>query len=183
MSDERKPMTQEKLAAIQGRLNAITQPPWKNCNSTYYGMVKAGEKEVAVASYYNCVYEDCRVTREDQAANAEFIAHAPDDIARLLAEVERLREEVKRRDAFIAQQRSFSQSLEEDLNFQAAVEDALIKKLFDHRICHRKWQCEQVDKPEWEFNDDEEEQRCHSCWSQWACDEANAMFKEGENNA
>lgn len=96
MSDERKPMTQEKLAAIQGRLNAITQPPWKNCNSTYYGMVKAGEKEVAVASYYNCVYEDCRVTREDQAANAEFIAHAPDDIARLLAEVERLREENKR---------------------------------------------------------------------------------------
>lgn len=101
----------------------------------------------------------------------------------LLAEVERLRDEVKRRDAFIAQQRSFSQSLEEDLNFQAAVEDALIKKLFDHRICHRKWQCEQVDKPEWKFDDDEEEQRCHSCWSQWACDEANAMFKEGENNA
>ena len=47
----------------------------------------------------------------------------------LLAEVERLRDEVKRRDAFIAQQRSFSQSLKEDLNFQAAVEDALIKKL------------------------------------------------------
>lgn len=90
MSDERKPMTQEEQAAIQGRLNAITQPPWKNCNSTYYGMVKAGEKEVAVASYYNCVYEDCRVTREDQAANAEFIANAPTDISRLLAEVERL---------------------------------------------------------------------------------------------
>ena len=93
MSDEHKPMTDEEQAAIQGRLNAITQPPWKNCNSTYYGMVMAGNKEVALASYYNCVYEDCRVTREDQAANAEFIAHAPDDIARLLAEVERLRDE------------------------------------------------------------------------------------------
>lgn len=96
MSDERKPMTDEELDAIKGRLNAITQPPWKNCNSTYYGMVKAGKKEVAVASYYNCVYEDCRVTREEQAANAAFIAHSPDDIAHLLAEVERLREENKR---------------------------------------------------------------------------------------
>lgn len=96
MSDEHKPMTQEEQAAIQGRLNAITQTPWKNCNSTYYGMVKAGKKEVAVASYFNSIDEDCRVTREDQAANAEFIANAPTDIARLLAEVERLREENKR---------------------------------------------------------------------------------------
>lgn len=93
MSDEHKPMTDDELDAIQGRLNAITQPPWKNYNSTYYGMVKAGEKEVAVASYFNSLHEDCRVTREDQAANAAFIAHAPDDIARLLAEVERLRQE------------------------------------------------------------------------------------------
>lgn len=88
MSD--KLMTQEEQAAIHGRLNAITQPPWKNCNSTYYGMVKAGRKEIAVASYFNSIHEDSRVTREDQAANAEFIANAPDDIARLLAEVERL---------------------------------------------------------------------------------------------
>lgn len=88
---EHKPMTDEELAAIQGRLNAITQPPWKNCNSTYYGMVKAGEKDVAVASYFNSIHEDCRVTREDQAANAAFIANAPTDISRLLAEVERLK--------------------------------------------------------------------------------------------
>ena len=88
---EHKPMTDEELAAIQGRLNAITQPPWKNCNSTYYGMVKAGEKDVAVASYFNSIHEDCRVTREDQAANAAFIANTPTDIARLLAEVERLK--------------------------------------------------------------------------------------------
>lgn len=100
MSDERKPMTREDQAAIQGCLNAITQPPWKNCNSTYYGMIKAGEKEVAVASYYNCVYEDYRMTREDQAANAEFIAHAPDDIACLLAEVGRL----KRVSRYLAEQ-------------------------------------------------------------------------------
>lgn len=96
MSDEHKPMTQEEQAAIQGRLNAITQTPWKNCNSTYYGMVKAGKKEVAVASYLNSIDEDSRVTREDQAANAEFIAAAPTDISRLLAEVERLRQENKR---------------------------------------------------------------------------------------
>lgn len=88
---EHKPMTDEELAEIKGRLNAITAPPWKNCNSTYYGMVKAGEKDVAVASYFNSIHEDCRVTREDQAANAAFIANTPTDIARLLAEVEQLK--------------------------------------------------------------------------------------------
>ena len=175
MSDERKPMTDEELAAIQGRLKNITPPPWFHVLASIVGT--KDDPESPDATCVCCTeWGSCG---DDPQANAAFIAHAPDDIAHLLAEVERLREEVKRRDAFIAQQKSFSQSLEEDLNFQAAVEDALIKKLFDHRICHRKWQCEQVDKPEWEFNDDEDEQRCHSCWSQWACDEAKAMFKEG----
>jgi predicted Zn-ribbon and HTH transcriptional regulator len=86
MSDTHKPMTQKEIAAIQGRLKAITQPTWTN----QFGVVIAREKNIAVALYSR------GVTREDQAANAEFIAAAPTDIARLLAEVERLREENKR---------------------------------------------------------------------------------------
>ena len=184
MSDERKPMTPEYLDGIKGRLAAITEWPWiVFCRTGVGHRMGITNKRLFDADDAPEVLDVVELGEDaggiKSEADAAFIANAPTDIARLLAEVERLREEVKRRDAFIAQQRSFSQSLEEDLNFQAAVEDALIKKLFDHRICHRKWQCEQVDKPEWEFNDDEDEQRCHSCWSQWACDEAKAMFKEG----
>lgn len=83
MSDARKPMTDEELDAIKGRLAAITPQPWMN----QFGVIVAGEKTIAVAW---CAGE---VTREEQATNAAFIANTPTDIARLLAEVERLREE------------------------------------------------------------------------------------------
>lgn len=75
-----KPMTDEELAAIQGRLAAITQPPWKDMGR----LIIAGDKDIAVAPY--CRY----VTREEQTANAEFIANAPSDISRLVDEVGRL---------------------------------------------------------------------------------------------
>lgn len=78
---EHKPMTREELDAISGRLAAITPQPWMN----QFGVVIAGEKTIAVSW---CAGE---VTREEQATNAAFIANAPDDIARLLAEVERLK--------------------------------------------------------------------------------------------
>lgn len=77
---EHKPMTREELDAISGRLAAITPQPWMN----QFGVVIAGEKTIAVSW---CAGE---VTREEQATNAAFIANAPDDIARLLAEVRRL---------------------------------------------------------------------------------------------
>lgn len=83
MSDERKPMTDEELDAIKGRLAAITPQPWMN----QFGVIVAGEKTIAVAW---CAGE---VTREEQATNAAFIANTPTDIARLLAEVERLEKE------------------------------------------------------------------------------------------
>ena len=70
MSDERKPITDEELDAIKGRLAAITEWPW-----------------IAFC-------EDAGGIKSE--ADAAFIANAPDDIARMLAEVERLREEVAR---------------------------------------------------------------------------------------
>lgn len=77
---EHKPMTDEELDAIQGRFAAITEWPWKHLN----GQVITWREGIAVAS---CSID---VTRDEQSANAVFIAHAPDDIARLLAEVKRL---------------------------------------------------------------------------------------------
>lgn len=180
MSDERKPMTDEELDAIQGRLNAITQTPWKNCNSTYYGMVKAGKKEVAVASYFNSIDEDSRVTREDQAANAEFIANAPTDIARLLAEVERLREEVKRRDKIVVELREEVASLQSDLDFSSTEQHILTRKLFDSRICHKAVLCEQKNPQEWKF---EGEDGCERCWDEWAWHLATDAREEAERNA
>lgn len=76
-----KPMTADELIAILCRLKTITRPPWKHLN----GQVITWREGIAVAS---CSID---VTRDEQSANAVFIAHAPDDIARLLAEVERLK--------------------------------------------------------------------------------------------
>lgn len=92
MSDERKPMTDEELAAIQGRLDAITPPPWFHVLASI-----VGTKDDPEASDATCVCcTEWGYCGDDPQANAEFIAAAPTDISRLLDEVKRLREENKR---------------------------------------------------------------------------------------
>lgn len=87
MSDERKPMTDEELDAIQGRLNAITPPPWFHVLASI-----VGTKDDPEASDATCVCcTEWGYCGDDPQANAEFIAAAPTDISRLLAEVERLK--------------------------------------------------------------------------------------------
>ena len=94
MSDERKPMTDDELCAIQGRLRNITPPPWFHVLASI-----VGTKDDPESSDATCVCcTEWGYCGDDPQANAAFIAHAPDDIAHLLAEVERLREEVARRD-------------------------------------------------------------------------------------
>lgn len=86
MSDKRKPMTDEELAAIQGRLDAITPPPWFHVLASI-----VGTKDDPEASDATCVCcTEWGYCGDDPQANAEFIANAPTDIARLLAEVQRL---------------------------------------------------------------------------------------------
>ena len=75
-----KPMTADELIAILCRLKTITRPPWKHLN----GQVITWREGIAVAS---CSID---VTREEQSANAVFIANAPSDISRLVDEVGRL---------------------------------------------------------------------------------------------
>ena len=96
---ERKPMTDEELAAIQGRLDAITSEsltnvPWK-ANSV--GKTKSGfeyfgiEGVVDAGLLYDRDYGYENGLGIDGEMNAAFIAAAPTDISRLLAEVERLK--------------------------------------------------------------------------------------------
>lgn len=92
MSDERKPMTDEELAAIQGRLKNITPPPWFHVLASIVGT--KDDPESPDATCVCCT--EWGYCGDDPQANAAFIAHAPDDIARLLAENERLRSEVTR---------------------------------------------------------------------------------------
>lgn len=88
MSNKQNPMTYEELAAIQGRLKNITPPPWFHVLASI-----VGTKDDPESSDATCVCcTEWGYCGDDPQANAEFIAAAPDDIARLLAEVERLRE-------------------------------------------------------------------------------------------
>lgn len=94
MSD--KPMTQEEQDAIKGRLAAITEWPWiAFCRTGVRHRMGITNKRLfddGDAPEVLDVVELGEGTGGIKSeANAEFIAHAPDDIARLLAEVERLK--------------------------------------------------------------------------------------------
>lgn len=98
MSDERKPMTDEELAAIQGRLTKATPGPWVHSQHGCYVILGYKPEKKRIDGYgaddHVCVLDDGDHhqyrSEDEQLANAALIAHAPDDISRLLAEVRRL---------------------------------------------------------------------------------------------
>jgi hypothetical protein len=79
------------LDAIRERLQAATPGPWTVQNATFHGHVLTrcvGTNDLA--SDDDCIAElDVRDGGRD-AADADFIAHAPTDIAQLLAHVDQL---------------------------------------------------------------------------------------------
>lgn len=90
-----KPMTDDELAAIKGRLAAITEWPW-------IAFCRTGDRH-RIGITNKRLFDDGDAPKvldvvelgEDTGgikseADAAFIAHAPADIARLLAEVGRL---------------------------------------------------------------------------------------------
>lgn len=81
-----KPMTDEELCAIQGRLKNITPPPWFHVLASIVGT--KDDPESPDATCVCCT--EWGYCGDDPQANAEFIAAAPTDISRLLAEVRRL---------------------------------------------------------------------------------------------
>ena len=106
MSNEHKPMTDEELAAIQGRLTKATPGPWVHSQHGCYVILGYKPEKKRIDGYgaddHVCVLDDGDHhqyrSEDEQLANAALIAYAPDDISRLLAEVERLRGEVARLD-------------------------------------------------------------------------------------
>lgn len=96
MSDERKPMTDDELDAIKGRLAAITEWPWiAFCRTGVRHRMGVTNKRLFADSDAPEVLDVVEIGEDaggiKSEADAEFIAHAPDDISRLLAEVERLK--------------------------------------------------------------------------------------------
>ena len=98
MSNERKPMTDEELDAIKGRLAAITEWPWiAFCRTGVRHRMGITNKRLFDDGDAPEVLDVVELGEDTggikSEADAAFIAAAPTDIARLLAEVERLREE------------------------------------------------------------------------------------------
>lgn len=102
MSD--KPMTQNELYDIRRRLEVVTPGPWAFEKEDGKVLLDYTPKEIricetgclgSIANRMVCdMNVDWRYTYKNEnepMANAELIAHAPTDIARLLAEVERLK--------------------------------------------------------------------------------------------
>lgn len=95
MSDERKSMTDEELAEIKGRLAAITEWPWiAFCRTGVRHRMGVTNKRLFDDSDAPEVLDAVELGEDaggiKSEADAAFIANAPTDIARLLAEVERL---------------------------------------------------------------------------------------------
>lgn len=96
MSEENKPMTDEDLAEIKGMLAAITEWPWiAFCRTGVRHRMGITNKRLFDDSDAPEVLDAVELGEDaggiKSEADAAFIANAPSDIARLLAEVERLK--------------------------------------------------------------------------------------------
>lgn len=96
MSDARKPMIDDELDAIQGRLAVITEWPWiaftrtgECCRMGITNKALFDNGDAPEVLDVVGLGEDAGGIKSK--ADAEFIAHAPEDIALLLSEVERLK--------------------------------------------------------------------------------------------
>ena len=92
---EHKPMTREELDAIKGRLAAITEWPWiAFCRTGVRHRMGITNKRLFddgdAPEVLDVVELGDNAGGIKSEADAAFIANAPTDIARLLAEVERL---------------------------------------------------------------------------------------------
>lgn len=96
MSNKRKPMTDDELDAIKGRLAAITEWPWiAFCRTGVRHRMGITNKRLFddgdAPEVSDVVELGDNAGGIKSEADAAFIANAPSDIARLLAEVERLK--------------------------------------------------------------------------------------------
>jgi hypothetical protein len=84
-------ITEEKLAEMEARVNAATRRPWSHVTSPFQDLILPGLPSG------DPLWERRWVWEIDMAIeDAEFIAHARDDVPSLVREVRRLRAEVER---------------------------------------------------------------------------------------
>lgn len=94
-------MSEDDLKAIEARLVAATPGPWEErvgigWAPPYVVWVRCEERRSVMSGEIEnmriaSIIAECNSATIPNAANAAFIAHAPEDIAALLAEVRRLR--------------------------------------------------------------------------------------------
>jgi hypothetical protein len=85
-------MTEEELKAIKARCEAATPGPWK---SYIEGRDSTGGSDFIMTGEGTTLGDDIELTGATQA-DQDFIAHARQDVPKLLAEIERLRGLLKR---------------------------------------------------------------------------------------
>lgn len=102
-------MTDERLEEIEQRLKQASPGPWKKCTGGNRGDcscniiwgVETAIAETVHAGSHGYQGEDMMLTQAAAHKNAHLIAHAPSDIADLLAEVKRLRAELAKKNPVI----------------------------------------------------------------------------------
>jgi len=83
-------LTDVDLDAIERRVASTSPAPWRH---RMLGFIESGEDSAQVIGV-TCHRHDASLEPLPGAENAEFIAHARQDVPRLLAEVRRLRQRV-----------------------------------------------------------------------------------------
>lgn len=93
------PLTDQQLADIEARANAATPGPW--CTDSWE-IYQGAEYQPGLSEW---IGETCRADDSDGSRNdAEFIAHAREDVPALLAEVDRLRTDLAEYEPLTPQQ-------------------------------------------------------------------------------
>lgn len=89
-------MTDEQLVAIEARAAAATKGPWRNEDDSVETPIQCPDEDAEGATYRlvsNNAYDGGIYLSAMLPGDAEFVAHARDDVPALCAEVRRLREE------------------------------------------------------------------------------------------
>jgi len=137
-------LTDEQLAGIRARLAAATKGPWRKCTAhegkCSCGFVWSGDDGIVVLRAPRTIDRDtvhC-APPDQQARNQDFAAHSWQDVADLLAEVERLtmladgRQEMFRRLADqYAEEKSTTARLRTDLAWEKSLRGIDLAQLGD----------------------------------------------------
>jgi hypothetical protein len=87
-------LNDDDLCAMERRLDACSPGPWRH---RLHGFIESDVDESIIG--VTCQGHDASLERLPSAANAEFIAHARQDVPALIAEVRNLRDRVAELDA------------------------------------------------------------------------------------